>query len=60
MVITREEDYKYSSHISINYPEIISMVIKIIQIVTERYMFEGENKAYFTLNTNTMVQGEGS
>ena len=57
--ITREADYNYYPHIYINY--VINMnKYKIIQIVTERYMFEGENKAYFTLNTNTMEQGEGS
>ena len=55
MGITREADYKYSRHISINYHN-----NNYIQIVTERYMVIEDDIAYFTMNTNVGKQGEGS
>ena len=55
MGITREADYKYLRHISINYPD-----NNYIQIVTERYMVEEDDIAYFTLYTNVRKQGAGS
>ena len=60
MGITRELDYTYQPHISLNYSEILLMSIEFIQIVTERYMVMEDEIAYFSLKTNIRKQGEGS
>ena len=44
----------------INYSELITMVIDIVQIVTERYMFTEDIIVYFIQNISARKQGEGS
>ena len=65
MGITRAADYKSSPHILLNllkyqnYSNITQMMIELIQVVTERYVFAEDDIVYFTLKRNIRKQGEG-